>query len=361
MINKLNYSYSANVPVIFASLFILLLNNCSNKNEITKENEKIQVEYSIATPVSYSPGIRVAGKLSAEDELKLSFKTGGVLQYVGAKEGDVVPKGALLASLSLDEIQAQVTQAELALEKAERDFQRVENLYRDSVVTLEQYQNARTAVEIARAQKSSATFNKSHSSIYAPTKGKILKILQHENEIIAPGHPVFLFASTNTQWMIKTSFPDRDATRLSTGDSANVYFDAYPDMEFKGYISNISPVADPFTGTFEGEVSLIEQPPQLFSGLIATIQITPTKKLNLLEIPVDAMLDGANREATIYKYTNKEAVKTLVQVYKITDSALLIKSGVSPGDTIITKGGGYITPASGVKLLHKNKYPKSFN
>ncbi len=352
MIDKLFLRYRNIVLPVLMGIFMLLLNNCNDKNETKSEDEVVKVEYSIASPVSYAPVVRVAGKLSAEEELKLSFKTGGVLHYVGVKEGDAVKKGALLASLSLDEIQAQVTQAELALEKAERDFDRVQNLYRDSVVTLEQYQNAKTAVDLAKAQKRIATFNKSHSSIYAPTKGKVLKILQNENEIIAPGHPVFLFASTNTQWVIKTSLPDRDATRLLPGDSATVSFDAFPDREFEGYISSISPFADPFSGTFEGEISLLELPPQLFSGLIATIEIQPQKKLNLLEIPVDALLDGTNREATIYKYSNKKAVKNVVQVYQITDTALLIKSGLSPGDTIITKGGGYITPASAIKLIH---------
>ena len=66
------------------------------------------------------------------------------------KEGDRVKKGQLLDTLKSTEIAAQVQQVNLALEKAQRDYQRASKLYKDSVATLEQLQNAKTGVDIAR-------------------------------------------------------------------------------------------------------------------------------------------------------------------------------------------------------------------
>ncbi|MFX4370069.1 hypothetical protein ABTA37_20270, partial [Acinetobacter baumannii] len=77
----------------------------------------------------------------------------------------------LIATLNLTEINAQVQQAEIAYEKALRDYKRVTNLYKDSVANLEQMQNAKTALDVAQQQVTAANFNKNYSEIKALTDG----------------------------------------------------------------------------------------------------------------------------------------------------------------------------------------------
>ena len=48
-----------------------------------------------------------SGRLSSKEEIKLSFKTGGIIKEIRVSEGQKVRKGALLAILNLEEIQAQ--------------------------------------------------------------------------------------------------------------------------------------------------------------------------------------------------------------------------------------------------------------
>ena len=66
----------------------------------------------------------------------------------------------MLATLNLTEVNAAAEQASLAYQKAERDYERASNLYQDSVATLEQMQNAKTALDVARQQYNSAGFNR---------------------------------------------------------------------------------------------------------------------------------------------------------------------------------------------------------
>ena len=107
------------------------------------------------------------GKLASKEELKLSFKTGGIISEIFVDEGQTVKKGQVLAKLNLSEIQAQVNQAILGLDKAERDYRRANNLYKDSVVTLEQLQNTTTALDIAKSNVKIAEFNLQFSTIKA--------------------------------------------------------------------------------------------------------------------------------------------------------------------------------------------------
>ena len=91
-------------------------------------------------------------------EAKPSFKTGGVIAKTMVSEGQNVKKGQLLARLNLAEIDAQLSQANEAANKAERDLTRARRLLADSVATLEQVQNASTALEVAKKNRGHPEF-----------------------------------------------------------------------------------------------------------------------------------------------------------------------------------------------------------
>jgi multidrug resistance efflux pump len=74
----------------------------------------------------------------------------------------------------MTEIKAWETQAQFALDKALRDQQRVQNLYADSVATLEQLQNASTSVDMAGKALEIAQFNVTYSEVRSPIDGKIV-------------------------------------------------------------------------------------------------------------------------------------------------------------------------------------------
>ncbi|MDV7400678.1 hypothetical protein RZS08_55190, partial [Arthrospira platensis SPKY1] len=98
--------------------------------------------------------------------------------------------------LDLTEIEAQVRQAKEGLDKARRDLQRAQNLYADSIATLEQVQNATTAVEVATQSVEIAEFNRQFSEIRAPFAGKVVAKLLNEGEVTGPGTPVFYLIAT---------------------------------------------------------------------------------------------------------------------------------------------------------------------
>ena len=117
-----------------------------------------------------------------------------------------------------------------AHKKANRDFIRAENLYKDSVATLELYQDAKTALDIAKSNLEVARFNLKYSKIEAPSNGRILKILLEENEMTSPGYPVVLFGSTRENWVVRTNVSDKDMISIQIGDSAKITLDPYPEL-----------------------------------------------------------------------------------------------------------------------------------
>src|SRR5688572_1250059 len=89
-----------------------------------------------------APPVVATGTLGPKEEITLSFKLGGVVSRVLVDAGAAVREGDTLALLDLSEIDAAVSRAQSAADKAERDFGRAKRLYGDSVVTLAQVQDA---------------------------------------------------------------------------------------------------------------------------------------------------------------------------------------------------------------------------
>src|SRR5512133_1355664 len=160
---------------IFALLLPVLLIGCRHTEIKNQPATAIPVRVVGVAKEKIVFPVRSSGIVVPAKEIKLSFKTGGIVSNIYADDGARVKKGALLAVLNMAEIDGQVIQAQNGYEKAERDFTRAQNLYNDSVITLEQYQNAQTAYNVANATLNIARFNSMHSKIIAPEDGVILK------------------------------------------------------------------------------------------------------------------------------------------------------------------------------------------
>lgn len=346
---KMKYTFKT---LAAALIVILVFNACKEQVAEKKSIEKVKVRTTKVIEKEMSIPVHCSGKLSSKEESKLSFKTGGIISGMFVDEGQEIKKGEVLAKLNLSEIQAQVNQTRLGLDKAERDFRRANNLYKDSVVTLEQLQNVRTALDIAKSNVEIAEFNLQFSTIKAPSNGKILKRVAEENEIVGPGSPVFLFGSTDNDWVARVSITDKDIFSLLLNDSAEVRFDAYPDRVFHATVTEIGNSADPYTGTYEVELTLKPTNTKFASGLIVSVDIYPSEKEKFMIISVNALIEGNESEGFVYQIINNNQLKKIkISIHKISDDYLIIKSGVKPGAEIITEGVSYVNATSEVEVI----------
>jgi RND family efflux transporter MFP subunit len=351
---QIKYIKMKNIIKTFSAVIIiaLIFNACKEQVKEEKIVEKVKVRTTKVIEKEMSIPVHCSGKLFSKEESKLSFKTGGIISGIFVDESQKVKKGQVLAKLNLLEIQAQVNQAKLGLEKAERDFKRANNLYKDSIVTLEQLQNVTTALDIAKSNVEIAEFNLQYSTIKAPSNGKILKRVAEENEIVGPGSPIFLFASDDNDWVVRVNITDKDIFSLQLKDNAEVKFDAYPDKIFSATVTEIGNSADPYTGTYEVELTLKPTNTKFASGLIAIVDIFPSKKETFKIISINALIEGNETEGFIYQVINKNQVKKLkIKIHKISDKDLIIKSGVKAGADIIIEGVSYVCNGSGIEVI----------
>ncbi len=290
------------------SLLIMLtfvLSNCKEKiAEVESASQEIR-NYTIVevadVEISNDPiPIYAIGHVASDEEVKLSFKIGGIISGLSADEGDYVKQGTQLASMRTTEIDAQVLKAQRALEKARRDLNRAQKMHREQAATLENVQDLTTLAEVSKADLDIAQFNQKYAKITSPVNGRILRKLAENEELVSPGQPIFIIASSQKSQVVKVSLSDRDITQINYGDKAKIFFDAFSKDTFEGSILQISESSDPRTGTFEVDIKVDRRGKRLRNGYIGRVEILPRQITSYYKIPIDALVEGEGDLLTVF-------------------------------------------------------------
>jgi RND family efflux transporter MFP subunit len=358
------YHLTENKTILMKPIYLLLivvgslttLSSCSDSEGKGLENktQPIPVRTITLKKETISLPIEASGQFTTGDETYLSFKTGGIISKTLKKEGDVVRKGELLATLDLTEIDAQVAQARLAHEKAKRDLERVTNLYRDSVTTLEQYQNARTGMELSSRQLDAALFNRSYSEIRAVSDGYVLRKLANPGQVIGPGSPVFQTNGAIQQgWNLKVSVSDRSWAQIAIGDQATVKVDTYAES-LNATVVRKSEGTDPYTGLLTIELAL-HNPPKgvIASGLFGKAIINPSASEDAWAVPYDALLDGDTEYGYVFVTDdNQTATKRQVTISQVMENHALVSHGLDDVTSLIVIGSAYLKDGSPISIIN---------
>ena len=253
----------------------------------------------------------------------------------------------------MNEIQAHVSQAKSAYEKALRDFNRVQNLYKDSVATLAQKEDAKTGLDVASEQLAVANYNLNHSEIKATDNGFILRKLANEGQIVAPGSPVF---QTNGiaagGWILKAGISDHDWSTIKVGDMAIVQSDVNPSHNIEASVLRKSEGVDPNSGTFFVELKINENyNGKIASGLFGKARIFPKYHSEMWVTPYQSIQEG-NGDTGFVFVTNdlKRAEKIEVNIFSLEKDSVYIDQGLENYKYLIVSGSAYLNNDSQIKI-----------
>jgi RND family efflux transporter MFP subunit len=352
---KNSYKFLLTTVIMIASMAIIqaCTDSKGQNNSIPKTAEPIPVKVISIEKTSGNAVIVTSGRISTDDETVLSFKTGGVVNSVFVKEGAHIKKGQLLATLDLTEINAITSQARHGFEKAERDLFRTQNLYRDSVATLEQLENAQTAFELAKEQLNAATFNRSFSEIHAPADGFVLRKFLNAGQVVGIGDPVLLTnGADHGKWILKAGVSDKQWAEIKISDPASVKIDAIPDLEFKGVVIRKSETSDPATGTFVVEIEIKSERSKLASGMFASAKINSGESISSWSLPYEAVLDANGNNGFVFiTNDNKKAIRKSVTIESFNGKTIRVTSGLEDAAAVIIAGSAYLSDSSPITIV----------
>jgi len=343
---------SRRTPRWIVALALVALGGCGRPQAPTAS--VVPAQRVRTTPVTWTDAaipVTAQGVLARKTESALSFKIGGVIRTINVRAGDRVRAGDQLASLDLAEIDAEVTRAQSAVDKAARDVARVERLHAQNVATLEQAQDARTALEVAQAGLRATEFNRRFAVITAPADGTILDRLRQPDELTEPGKPVLHFAAAAEPWIVRAGLTERELRGVHPGSKAVVQLTERAPVA--AVVAHVAGVTDPQTRTIPVEFELRDAPADLRSGFVAQVTITPDPVPRRPAVPLESLVAGDGRRAHVFLLNDdgRASRRVDVEIAALFDGIAYLATALPEGATLVTTGAEFLTDGAAVEVV----------
>jgi len=303
---------------------------------------------------SLTPTDVATGLVGSQEEIRLGFKTGGLISRMLVEAGDSVRAGQTLATLDTTEIDAQLRQVSESLAKTRRDAVRAEALFKQGVLAEQVAQDARTQVAVNEANLSAVRFNRQQAVIVAPANGVILQRLAEAREVTAPGAPVLVVSRDDQGWVLRVGLNDQAATRVKVGDNASVRLNAYPEQNLTSRVKEVGAASDPRTGTVTVTLTL----PALanvkyIAGQVGEARLQSQKTSSQrLTVPLGAVLEAQGQNASVYVVDAKSKAQLRhIQTGAIQTDRVEVMAGLQSGEHVVSEGAAWLNPGMPVRIL----------
>lgn len=353
-----------------------------------------------------------SGRVMAPARVNVSAMSPGLVLAVGAVEGQHVKAGDLLLQLDDAEARAQVAQAKASVEQAsarveqlrrvgaivateslsqaqtnldktQTDLDRAQQLAKSGAVPQSELDDARHALDVARAQKNAAQAQQLASAplgadsrvalgalmqaqaqlaganvrlgqtrIGAAQNGTVLSRSVEPGDVVQPGRTLLELAVDGDEELVFQ--PDeRNLARIALGQKARASADAFPQNVFDGEVDYIAPSVDPQRGTVEVRLKVPQPPPFLMPDMTVSIDLTVAVKKVALVIPAEAVRGLASAKPWALAVEGGRAVRKDLTLGIRGEGSVEVLAGLDAGAELIVPDGQAVQPGQRVRAVAK--------
>ncbi len=277
---------------LFMAIAMVLLAGCGGPEKVDEQEAARPVKTVIVAGGDAIPR-QLPGLVQAANQVDLSFRVGGPLVSLTAREGDEVKRGTVLARIDPRdyEIRLDATQAQLV--KAEADFTRMSALYEKEAVSVAQLDQARATRDLARSDVDKAEADLNDTDLRAPMNSTIGKTFVKNFQEVRPKQPVLSLVDLSGLEIV-VGIPEIAMARFDIGKkeigALFARFDSDPDREFPLTVKEVAAQADPATQTYA--ITLAMPQPEGLNvrpGMTATVVYKPDSADSAVDVVIPAV------------------------------------------------------------------------
>ncbi|MEG6584524.1 efflux RND transporter periplasmic adaptor subunit [Dendrosporobacter sp. 1207_IL3150] len=366
--NKKKISLIITVMLVFTGIigYRIYGNVAANKvrAENMAKNKAVAVQVVQIGRRDINPTMTFSANLDPIWTADISAKVDGRIDVLNVNEGDMVEAGAIVAVLDVNDLQAQVIQAQgnlmaaqSNLEQAELDYSRYASLAEQGAVSAQMLDNARTkrnssAGQVKAAQGALNLMQEklNNANVTVPKSGVVTKRFMQTGTFARTGTPLVTVADTTTL-LAKATVGESQVANLSVGTDVVVAVDALSGQKFNGVVTRISPMAALPARTFTAEITIPNDKAILKAGMFAKVEIPTKVHAGVLAIPESALVMRDDQKTVFVVGADNVVQQRVLKVGVVEAGWVEILEGVNEGESIAAAGhnklrdGVQITPS----------------
>jgi len=333
--------------------------------------------------------ISASGEIQAKVKINIGTSVAGEIKVLHVTDGQDVKAGDLLVTIDRVRLQQGLSQSEAVLNAARKDaarqeasmhrsresFTRTESLFKQGLVSDEEFRQAKLAMESSALSFESAKANVDQNSanvagmrdslakaeIRAPIAGRVTALKAEKGETAIPGMSnlpgaTLMIISDMNEINAEINVNESEVVRMKNGQSAQVSVESFPGHVFQGKVYEIASAAEKVgqdANMYKVKVALDMSNAEirrLRPGMSARGVILTSEAKNVSRVPLQSVLEreGAMEDAQKKGLLSPES-RSIVMVVKdgratertvVTGAAntqyFEVKNGLADGEKVLT-------------------------
>ncbi len=356
-------SCSFNALAVLALVSLALLSACRRAEEVSAPEVR-PVRVVTVAKGTVGDMIAMTGTVQAQTEINLSFRIDGRLIERNVSVGDAVRPGQLIARLdsqneesSLQSARAQLAAAVAQRVEARNNYARMSNLVAENAVsraTFDQAEamlrSAESQVESVQSQVTLAENRLSYTRLISDVAGVVTTQAAEPGEVVGAGRMIVQVAREGAR-DAAFDMPARVKDTMPPNAEISVVLTSDPKITAMGVVREISPRADPVTGTFRVKFRMINPPAAMRLGTTVTGRMK-LAAAPAIEVPPSAVF-RSDRQSAVWVVDPKTGMVATrkIEIRSSDPNRVEVASGLNPGDVVVTAGIQALRPGQKVRLL----------
>jgi membrane fusion protein (multidrug efflux system) len=314
----------------------------------------------VAQQVEWPETLNAIGSVAAVQGVSVSADLSGTVDRVAFESGRAVRQGDVLVELDTRQERAQLAAAEAQRDLARTNFDRMQGLLKDNVISRAEFDSATADNKQTEARAGEIRAAIQRKRITAPFSG-ILGIRQvNVGQYLSSGDPIVQLQSLNPIY-VNFDVPQQATSQMRTGRDVRITTDDLVGVEFAGRITAIDSVVNSETRNIQVQATLANPEGRLRPGMFVQAEVVLGNGRSVIAVPATAIsyapygdsvyvvsnLKGPNGES--YRGVRQQFVK----VEGTRGDQVGVVSGVKAGDEVVTSGVFKLRNAAAVLVNNK--------
>lgn len=331
----------------------------AHSNEIIFKEElakAVGLQTKVVEPAPFTDVIKTSGSILAAqgDETTVVATVPGIVTFgnLSFVDGAAVRKGQAILSLASNTLSDGnvAARAKYAYENAKKEYERMEQLVGDKIVSAKDFEQARLNYENAKVAYEAVAGKQTANgvSVVSPMNGYLKNLQVKEGDYVAVGQPLATI-SQNSRLVLRAEVSEKYYQYLPAVQSAN-FRTPYDDKVYKlsdlhgrmlsfGKASDANSFYIPVTFEFDNKGAVIP-------GSFVEIYLLTSPMEEVLSVPVSALIEEQGVYSVFIRLDEEGYQKREVKLGANNGSEVQILSGLKPGETVVTQGAYQIKLAS---------------
>ncbi|KKB54075.1 efflux RND transporter periplasmic adaptor subunit [Parabacteroides gordonii] len=331
----------------------------AHSNEIIFKEElakAVGLQTKVVEPAPFTDVIKTSGSILAAqgDETTVVATVPGIVTFgnLSFVDGAAVRKGQAILSLASNTLSDGnvAARAKYAYENAKKEYERMEQLVGDKIVSAKDFEQARLNYENAKVAYEAVAGKQTANgvSVVSPMNGYLKNLQVKEGDYVAVGQPLATI-SQNSRLVLRAEVSEKYYQYLPAVQSAN-FRTPYDDKVYKlsdlhgrmlsfGKASDANSFYIPVTFEFDNKGAVIP-------GSFVEIYLLTSPMEEVLSVPVSSLIEEQGVYSVFIRLDEEGYQKREVKLGANNGSEVQILSGLKPGENVVTQGAYQIKLAS---------------